>query len=164
MHISRKLIICTFLSTCLWSFQAQSATNFLEFGDDDFGRNFKEKSTWIMKAGADYIQYPVSLPTFVGQHDKFTVGDIDSINASTVTVGRDFYLGGGVSTAFFVGGFFGDNKAIRVGKAAADIDLDFSNTTSNYKTSGYEASVAINYIFDYKVVDVQPFIEVGARA
>lgn len=141
-----------------------AADNFLEFGDVDFGRDFKEKSKWIFKTGAEYIKFPSALPEFDGKHETVKKGEIGELNGHTLSIGRDFYISNGVSTALYITGIYSKTLDKVIGKAAEDIDFDLAETRTAHQLAAYEASVSINYIFDYKIVDIQPFIEFGAGA
>ena len=55
---------------CLLSSSVFAADNFLEFGDVNFGRDFKEKSKWSIKSGMSYIRYPSVFPEFDGVHEN----------------------------------------------------------------------------------------------
>ncbi len=148
----------------LFSVQVWASDNFMEFGNVNFGRDFKEKSKWIVKAGVDYIQYPAVLPKFEGQHETIESKSTDDLNGYNLSFGRDFYIGGGFSTLFSIGAQYSRTVDKVIGKAAEDIDLDFSQTTTAYQVSILEASLAFNYMLDYKIVDIQPFIEFGVGA
>ncbi len=138
--------------------------NFMEFGNVNFGRDFKEKSKWIIKSGAEYIQYPSSLPEYNGQHEDIKSGEVNDLNGYGLSFGRDFYIGKGFSTTITIGGYYSKTLDKVIGKGAEDIDFDFSQTRTAHLMTSYEASLGLNYIFDYKIVDVQPFIEVGVGA
>lgn len=139
-----------------------AADNFMEFGDVNFGRDFKEKSKWLVKAGSENYQYPTVLPKFKGEHESFSENELEEINGYGLSIGRDFYIGGGLSALITVGGYYAKTLDKVIGKAARDIDFDYSETRSSHFLQAYEASIALNYLFDYRVVDVQPFIEFGA--
>ncbi len=150
-----------FLSLILVSFNVFSSENFMEFGDINFGRDFKEKSKWLLKSGAEYIKYPYVLPEFKGEHEEFGDDEFDELNGYGLGVGRDFYLGNGFSSLVSLNFYYSKTLDKTIGKAAEDIDFDYSNTRIAHEMYAAEASIALNYIYDFKVVDVQPFIEVG---
>lgn len=139
-----------------------SNENFMEFGDINFGRNFKEKSKWIIKTGMGYIKYPSALPSFNGVHENIKTGETNELNSYAFSFGRDFYIAHSWSTSLFLGGLYSKTLDKVLGKAASDIDIDFSHTRTAHLLVGYEAALALNYIFDYKLLDIQPFIEFGA--
>jgi hypothetical protein len=133
----------------------------MEFGNVNFGRDFKEKSKWVFKSGVELINYPSVLPEFDGQHENISDSERNELNGYGLSFGRDFYISNGFSTLLSFGAYYSKTLDTTIGKAAEDIDLDFSETRTAHQLSAYEASVALNYIFDYKIVDVQPFVEFG---
>lgn len=145
-------------------FLGLAADNFLEFGDVNFGRDFKEKSKWIFKLGSETIHYVSKFPEYKGEHVTVESEEADNVNGYGLSLGRDFYLGGGVSTSFQISGLYSKTLDKVTGKAAKDINIDFSEVRTAHQMTAYEASFALNYLFDYKVVDIQPFIEFGAGA
>lgn len=155
--MSKKILLCLILM----SVNAFSSENFMEFGDVNFGRNFKEKSKWLLKSGAEYIKYPYVLPEYKGEHEKFGEDEFDELNGYGLGVGRDFYLGNGFSSLVSINLYYSKTLDKTIGKAAEDIDFDYSSTRIAHEMYAAEASLALNYIYDFKVVDVQPFIEVG---
>lgn len=138
--------------------------NFLEFGDVNFGRNFKDKSKWNFRLGGEVFNYIGKLPEYDGQHFATDGEENQSVNGYSLSVGRDFYLGGGVSTSIYINGYHSNTLDKVVGKAARDINLEVSEVRNSYKMNAYEASIAFNYLFDYSVVDIQPFVELGLGA
>ena len=158
----RKRALFLSFSILILPLNLMAADNFMEFGDVNFGRDFKEKSKWLIKAGSENYQYPTVLPKFKGEHESFSDNELEEINGYGLSIGRDFYIGGGISALITVGGYYAKTLDKVIGKAARDIDFDYSETRSSHFLQAYEASIALNYLFDYKVVDVQPFIEFGA--
>ena len=157
-NLLKTLIILLISSATL------GADNFMEFGDVNFGRDFKEKSKWILNVGGGVMQYPAVLPEFNGEHQSYDAESSYDVNGYSLSVGRDFYLGAGTSFSVGLGGFYAKTLDKITGKAASDIDFDYSEARQSFQISAYEATVALNYLFDFKVVDVQPFIEFGAGA
>jgi hypothetical protein len=133
----------------------------MEFGDVNFGRNFNEKSKWVFKSGVEYINYPVSLPEYKGEHETYSDSDSDDLNGYGLSFGRDFYISNGFSTLVSFNFYYSKTLDKKIGKAADDIDFDYASTRSSHELFAYEGSIAINYIFDNKLVDVQPFFEAG---
>jgi hypothetical protein len=162
MSLIRLLLSSTIFLTLSIPSLGWSKDNFLEFGDINFGRDFKEKSKWLFKSGAELINYPTVLPEFDGEHENIGDSERNELNGYGLNFGRDFYLTNGFSTLITVGAYYSKTLDKTIGKAAQDIDLDFSETRTAHQLSAYEAAIAFNYIFDYKIVDIQPFIEVGA--
>lgn len=139
-------------------------SNFMEFGNVNFGRDFKDKSKWYLKLGSETIRFASNLPEYKGEHVSVEDGEVDDLNGYGLSFGRDFYLGAGVSTSFSIGAYYSKTLDKIIGKAAKDIDLDFAETRTAHQLTAYEAAVSLNYLFDYKVVDIQPFIEAGIGA
>lgn len=136
--------------------------NFLEFGNVNFGRDFKEKSKWVMKSGVELISYPSVLPEFEGEHENIADSEVNELNGYGLSFGRDFYIGKGFSSLITLGAYYSKTLDKTVGKAAEDIDLDFSETRTAHQLTAYEAAIALNYIYDYRLIDIQPFVEFGA--
>mgnify|MGYP003686184625 FL=1 len=113
------------------------------------------------RQGVEYINYPVTLPEFEGEHQSYDKSEKDDLNGYGLSFGRDFYIANGFSTLISVNFYYSKTLDKKIGKAAEDIDFDYAFTRSSHELVAYEGSLAINYIFDYKLVDVQPFIELG---
>ncbi len=141
-----------------------AANNFMEFGDVNFGRDFKEKSKWILNLGGGLMQYPTTLPEYSGEHQSYKSESTYEINGYNFNIGRDFYIGSAFSISVGLGAFYAKTLDKVTGKAAADIDLDYSEARESFRVVSYEASIALNYLLDYRIVDVQPFIEFGTGA
>ncbi len=153
-----KLLIAIFLFTSMNSF---SASNFMEFGDVNFGRDFKEKSKWLMTLGGGVMQYPTTLPEFTGEHQSYNEVENYNINGYELGFARDFYLGHQFSLSLGGNIFYAKTLDKTIGKAAEDIDFDYSEARESFNVKSGEVTVAFNYLFDYRIVDVQPFIEFG---
>ena len=156
--------VVLFLTLSIFSYSTFGADNFLEFGNVNFGRDYKEKSKWHMRMGSEQLSYQAKLPPFSGKHREIKAQETDIVNGYGLSIGRDFYLGWGISTQFNIGGYYSNSVHKIIGKAAEDIDIDFAETRTNYQINAYESSLSFNYLFDYRVVDIQPFIEAGAGA
>lgn len=148
----------------LFSMQAFCASNFMEFGNVNFGRDFKEKSKWLFTLGSETIRYTATLPVYKGEHETIDDKEVNDLNGYSLSLGRDFYIGKGISTTFTLHAYYSKTLDKIIGKAASDIDLNFSETRTAHQLTAYEASLGINYLIDNKIIDVQPFFEVGAGA
>jgi hypothetical protein len=146
------------------SLHSFSADNFMEFGNVDFGRDFKEKSKWLLRIGSETIRYASTFPEYTGEHEEIKDGEVNDLNGYGLSFGRDFYLGNGLSSTINLGAYYSKTLDKIVGKAARDIDLDFSETRTAHELTGYEAGIGINYLFDYRIVDIQPFFEIAMGA
>lgn len=136
----------------------------MEFGDVNFGRDFKEKSKWLFTLGSETIRYTATLPAYEGVHETIEDKEVNDLNGYGLSFGRDFYIGRGFSSTFGVHVYYSKTLDKVIGKAARDINLDFSESRTAHQLTAYEASLGMNYLFDYKIVDVQPFFELGAGA
>ena len=141
-----------------------ASDNFMEFGNVNYGRNFKEKSKWMLTLGSETIRYTATLPKYKGEHVDIDGSEVNDLNGYGLQFGRDFYLGKGVSSTIKFGAYYSKTLDKIIGKGARDINIDFSETRIAHQMSAYEGSLGLNYIFDYKVVDVQPFLEFGTGA
>tara|TARA_Y100000768_G_scaffold389037_1_gene391111 strand:- start:34032 stop:34820 length:789 start_codon:yes stop_codon:yes gene_type:complete len=143
---------------------AKAAEEFLEFGDNNFAKEKTEKSKWTIRSGFQFIDYPLALPEFNGQHNNTSEGDTAGTYGITIGVGREFYLGAGVSSTLLFTGSYSKSIVKDIGQAAQDIDVEVSNMRLDSQVAMYEGSISLNYLFDNKVVDLQPFIDFGAGA
>jgi hypothetical protein len=153
----KKLI----LLTCLLSNAAYAVTDFLEIGDKDFKKEKQHESKWLVKLGFDLIQYPTSLPEFEGKHDSVETGEVRNTYGSSLGVARDFNIGSGFSTTLGLSGFYHRDHDKDIGKGAEDIDIDFSETRTSQRIHGGELSISLNYLFENKHVNIQPFLELS---
>ncbi|MBT4792230.1 MAG: hypothetical protein HON90_11715 [Halobacteriovoraceae bacterium] len=138
-----------------------SEDNFLEFGNVDFGRNFKEKSKWTLKSGLSYIRYPSAFPDLEGVHESIDGVEFNELNGYSLSIGRDFYIGNSFSSELSIRGHYARTIDKVVGYATEEIKVEFAETRTAHQFSALEAVFALNYIFDYKVIDLQPFFEIG---
>ena len=141
-----------------------AADEFLEFGDKEFAIKKTEKSKWTIRSGFQFIDYPLALPEFNGQHNNTTEDDTAGTYGISIGLGREFYWGAGLSSTLLFSGAYHKSIVKESGQAAEDIDVEVSNTRLDSQVVTYEGSLSLNYLFDYKVVDIQPFIEFGAGA
>lgn len=139
-----------------------AADNFLEFGNVNFGRDFKDKSKWFVKTSMENIIYKSILPEFDGVHESIADEEEYNLIGYGFYVGRDLYLGKGLSASLQIGGVAISSLDRTLGQAAKDVDLEISSLRTSHKVYQYEAAFAVNYLFDYRVVDVQPFAEFAA--
>lgn len=136
--------------------------NFLNFGDAEFSKESSEKSVWIFKSGLEYLKYESSLPEYSGVHEGIEKGDKRDLWGLGISFGRDFYLTSGLSSTFSLDVSYFKSLDKENAKAAEDIDLDIANVRDGHFVYTAGGSLALNYLIDYKLVDVQPFIEFGA--
>lgn len=148
----------------LFSVPVIAADEFLEFGDKNFAAEKTGESKWTLRSGFQYIDYPMSLPAFKGEHDETTAKDTTGIYGLNIAVGREFYLGAGISSTFLLSGNYYKSINKEVGIAAQDVDVDVSNTRIDSQLQTYEASISLNYLFDNPTFDIQPFAEFGMGA
>lgn len=144
------------------SFAEKADEGFMMFGDKNFANEKTEKSKWLFKFGMEYMQYVTSLPEYDGKFESISKGDKADILGFGLGFGREFYLGKGISTTFLISGVYQKSLDKKIGKAAEDIDYDLSNVRDAQYIYNYEASLSLNYLMDYKLVDVQPFVDFGA--
>lgn len=154
-HLIAFLLFCS---------SAFGVDEFLEFGDKNFAKNKTEKSKWTIRSGFQFIDYPLALPEFDGQHDNTTENDTAGTYGVSFGFGREFYWGAGLSSTLLFSGSYYKSIVKNVGQAAEDIDVEVSNTRLDSQVAMYEASLSLNYLFDNKVVDLQPFVEFGMGA
>ncbi len=113
----------------LFSVPVIAADEFLEFGDKNFAAEKTGESKWTLRSGFQYIDYPMSLPAFKGEHDETTAKDTTGIYGLNIAVGREFYLGAGISSTFLISGNYYKSINKEVGIAAQDVDVDVSSQT-----------------------------------
>lgn len=153
-----KLLLLLILS----SFTAVSADNFMEFRSDQ-NENFKVKrSKWLVDIGAKYIGYQVDAPAFDAQHADVDAEDTLTTYSFGLGLGREFYLGKSFSVSIKASAFIAGNSKEQVGNAAEDLEYVLSTYKESYDILGQEFSASLNYIFEGKIVHIQPFFEFGA--
>lgn len=135
--------------------------DFLMFGDKNFAKEKSEKSKWAFKSGMEYIQYKSSLPEYDGKFETVKKGENHDVFGFGLGIGREFYLGKGISSTFLISGVYQKSLDKTIGKAAEDIDYDLSNIRDANYLYTYEASLSLNYLIDNSVIDVQPFVDFG---
>jgi hypothetical protein len=135
---------------------ASDSNSFLEFGNDDFDA---KKSAWVFNIGAEYLKYPIVLPSFSGTHHKIKDESEVETSGGALAFGGNIYLGAGISSTIKLGGFYNSNNNREVGKASDDVDIDLANTKSNYQVSAAEVSLSLNYLVESSLVNWQPFVE-----
>lgn len=135
--------------------------NFLTFGNKSYAQEKTEKGKWFLKTGMEYIRYRSTFPEYSGKHEKISENEEEDIWGYGLYFGREIYLGAGLSSSITLGGAYHKTLNSEVAKAAEDIDFDVANTRRSHQILSYEATISLNYLFDYSVIDVQPFIEGG---
>lgn len=149
------------ISILLFCFPVFTYGNLLEFGDVDLNDAKFEAKGWVFNIGAEYLEYPVDFPSFVGDYES-----IGEEKKSTwglgISFGREFNIYGGLGATITLGGFYNKTANKSVGEAAEDIELELSNLREDYAISGAEAAFAIGYSFDYNRILIKPFVEFAA--
>ncbi len=138
-----------------------NAAEFLEFRDENFDPRSVEDKNWQFNFGVEYLRYPTVLPAFQGTHEKIEKEEKYDVYGVGLAFGREFDLFGGLSTVWKLGGFYSKTLETTRGKAAQGEDLELANVRTNHMVYGGEATASLNYLFDNKVIDVQPFVEFG---
>jgi hypothetical protein len=131
----------------------------LEVGNDQFEQEKKEKSKWLFKFGMEYLKYPIGLPDYTGENEKVREGTQEDVTGVGLAFGREFYIGKGFSTNLNLGGFYFKTLNKKSGQATKEYDIEIASVRDGYYIYGYEAALSLNYLFDFKMVDVQPFVE-----
>lgn len=131
---------------------------FMNFGNKDFSKEKAFASKWVFKVGADYSAYKTKLPEYKGMHDSIKEGEIESVIGLGLSFGRDFYLGGGLSTTLSLGLTYAKTLQREIG-GADELDIEVASTRKSHLVGMGEIQASINYMFDNKLVDIQPFIE-----
>lgn len=133
--------------------------NFLDFGDKEFAKLKTEESKWFVKSGLEYIAYRSMMPDYKGEHETFKEGQIHDVVGYGLGIGREFYFTNGFSSSFSIGLTYAKTLSREAGQAHPDIDLEVATTRKGHYITSIEAQGSLNYLFDFTVVDVQPFIE-----
>lgn len=149
-----SLIIFLFLTSSI----AYSEEGFLNFGNQNFANEKVFESKWVFKLGLDYSAYRTKLPEYKGMHDSIKEGEIEDVVGLGVGFGRDFYLGAGFSTTLGFGLTYAKTLQQEIG-GADGLDVDVASTRKSHLITMGEVQGSINYMFDNKTVDIQPFIE-----
>ena len=153
-----KLLLILFL--CANTFSSFAIENdFLSFGNKDFVKEKSKKNKWSFKLGAEYIGYKASFPEFSGINDSFRSGDLQDVLGIGFSFGREFYLGRGFSAGLGLGLTYAKTLSRDIDNAAADLDIEIANTRRSDLITTGEIQGSISYLFDNKLVDVQPFLE-----
>lgn len=156
----KKSFIMSVLLTSLVT--SASAAEFMEFGTKDFKSKKLRDSKWIFDTGANFVQYPTTLPEFTGTHESVKKDSQANIYGLTLGFGREFFLGAGVSTTVKLNGFYSKTLEKNVGQAAEDVDIDLAEKYDVNMVYGTDATISLNYLFENSIVNVQPFVEFGA--
>lgn len=150
-----------FLLLATSSFQAY-ASEFMEFGNKDFKSEKLKESRWKFEIGANYVKYPTKLPAFTGTEKTFQEEEEIPIVGSEIGFGREFQIGGGFSSTFTLHAFYTKSATKDSGIASKTVDLEMASSKTTHEVYGGDANLSINYLFENKVLNVQPFIEFGA--
>ena len=155
----KNLFIIIFL--CSYSSAILADMDFLNFGNKNFAKDKTEQGKWFFKTGMEYLRYRSTFPEFSGQHEGISKNEEEDVWGYGIYFGRELYFGAGISSSITLGAAYHKTLNKELAKAAEDIDYDVANTRKGHQVLTYEATITLNYLFDNKVVDVQPFIEGG---
>ena len=133
--------------------------NFLSFGNDKFSKEKAKKSKWSFKVGAEYIGYKASFPAFSGINDSLRGDELQDVLGIGFSFGREFYLGHGFAFGLGLGITYAKTLSRNISNAAADLDVKIANTRRSDLITTGEIQGSISYLFDNKLVDIQPFLE-----
>ena len=148
-----RVILATLISNLIIG--SALANNFMEFGVDDYET---KESKWQFDVGIDYLSYPTTMPEFKGEHYKNRDTKNYEVYGLSLGFGRDLFMVGGFSVAAKIGGFYYRSFDNEKGQAAKDIDVELASNRRQHNLYGGTAEMSINYIFEGKKVDIQPFV------
>ena len=140
---------------------ASAEAEFMEFGNKSFSTEKAEESKWVFKFGVEYVRYELTLPEYQGRHDSFSEKSYEEVSGLGMAFGRDFYIGAGFSFALGGGFTYINNTNQDIG-GAEDLEIEVYKTQKKMLYAAGEVQASINYTFDNKYVDIQPFIEGAA--
>jgi hypothetical protein len=160
--LERKMKKSLLLTMLVATIGSASAAEFMEFGSKDFKKNKLNDSKWIFDTGLNFVEYPTSLPTYSGTHESVKENSKAQIFGISLGFGREFNIGSGFSSTVKLGGFYSKTLEKSVGQAAEDVDLDLAEKYDVSMVYGMDATASINYLFENKVINIQPFVEFGA--
>lgn len=132
--------------------------DFLEFGTKGYK---PDQSRWQFDVAVNYLEYPVDLPEFEGEHYTARSPEKYPVFGPGLSIGREFYIGGGLSTDIKIGAFYFKTLDTAKGQATEDIDIELASKKSLHQIAGGSASMSINYVIEGKSVDYQPFVMAG---
>jgi len=164
MNSRLKIVFKSFTigAIALSSISGVLASEFMEIGSKDFKSKKIKQSRWQFDIGAHYLKYPAGLPSFNGKHAKIKSDTEYELLGLGLGVGPEIMVGKGFSITIKVGGFYSKFVDKITGQAAQDIDYKVATTESDHSVYGAEASVSLNYMIETSIINVQPFIEMGA--
>jgi hypothetical protein len=136
----------------------------LEAGNKNFTAEKAEESKWLFKVAMEYMKYPTALPDYTGENESVKNGALQDITGMGLGFSREFYIGSGFSANLNIGTFYFKTLNKKIGQATKDYDIEIASVRDGYYVYGYDAAVSLNYIFDNKYVDIQPFVELGLGA
>ncbi|MBC75584.1 MAG: hypothetical protein CME64_06170 [Halobacteriovoraceae bacterium] len=148
-----------FFLTILFSLSASAS--FLEYRDESFRPEDLKNKKWLFNLGVGYIDYPTSLPEFKGAHTTVPEEEKVGVYGADLGVGREFSLIGALSTSIRIGAFYNKGNENNNGKASEDVDVDLANVRTDHLIYGAQASASLNYLFETKYFNIQPFLEFG---
>ncbi len=147
--------------TLVFGFFGSSYGSVLDFKDVNLSEASFEGQDWIFQIGAEYLEYPVDFPKFVGDYES-----IGEEKKSTwglgLAFGREFKIVGGLSSTILIGGFYNKTVSESVGEAAEDIDLELSTLREDFAIGGGEASISLGYAYQSGTLKIKPFVQFAA--
>src|SRR5690554_5223192 len=151
----------------LWS--ALTAANslnaeLLEFRSEDFNPASLKDASWQITLGLEHLWYPTTLPAFEGTHlqveDEETIG----LYGMSLGFGGERRLFADLSATLRLSGFFAQSLKETLGKAGKGLDVELSRSRNDQSVYGGEAVMALNYLFENRILNIQPFVEFGVGA
>jgi hypothetical protein len=160
----RKLLYTTLMLAMAQPALAVKDIDLLETGNKNFKAEKSEESKWLFKIGMEYMKYPTALPNYTGENESVKFGEQKDISGLGLGFSREFYITSGFSTNLSLGTFYFKTLDKKIGQASKEYDIEIASVRDGYYVYGYDASISVNYTFENKVVDIQPFIEFGVGA
>lgn len=155
----KKLSLILVLLTL--SFSSFAEDEFMNFGNKNFSETKALASKWVFKVGIDYTAYKTTLPEYKGRHDSIRNGELEEVLGLGLSYGREFYIGKGFSASLSLGISYAKSLQREIG-GADELDIEVASTRKSHLISSGEIQGSINYMIDYSLVDIQPFLEISA--
>lgn len=152
------LILSIILSTVVFS---ATENTFLDFGNKNFASTKMDASKWVFNLGFEFVEFKTQFIEYNGAYEDIDL-EPNSIFGLNYGMGREFYFGAGISSTVLVNAFYIKTGDMRIGQATKEIDLELSSLRRTAAMYGGDISVSLNYLADYKDVDIQPFIAIAA--
>ena len=116
----------------------------------------QDTSHWIIALGGNYLKHSIELPKYRGTHKSYDEKN-QEIYGPSLQIGREFYLGGGLSFVGMFGGFYNQSVVRTNGKASKKVDIELSNVRETYQLEGYDVSAGLQYFFEANQTYIQPY-------